>query len=227
MPEAQDHGRFTWSVELPERRGGGLGTARPRAVLALEYPEGGSESWKVPVAVGKVLKKGLADGSLSIGSRAELVYEVKRVSKTCGRLRIEALINKRDYSFKELREKLRLDGYSHEVSQSLCERAREAGVIDDSRFAQSYIRSKLFCGWGRLKIERELSFKGVDVSEVEGWPDEFFDAESELDRACELASKKRLTGKNDFQKIARFLCSKGFAPSVAFDAAKRVLQVAD
>lgn len=215
---------FSWSVELPDRKRAGLGAARPKATLVIESAEGGNETWKVPVPVGRALKGGLDDGSSSISSRTELAFEVKRVSATCGRARIEVLVNKRDYSYKELLDKLRLDGYGQEVAQSLCDRAREAGVIDDSRFAQSFIRSKMLSGWGKLKIERELLRKGIDVFEIEGWPEEFFDPSDEAERARELASKKRITGKNDFQKIARFLCNKGFSPSVAFDAAKDVLR---
>lgn len=214
---------FMWSVELPAR-GAALGYVRPKAHLLIESSEGGSETWSVPVAVGKVLNKGLADGSLHIRSRAELAFEVKKVQADCGHLRIESLVNKRDFSFKELSEKLLLDGYSREVVQSLCERARDAGVVDDQRFAQSFIRTKMLSGWGRIKIERELRRRGIDVLGVDGWPDEFFEPGDELERACALALKKRLTGKNDFQKIARFLCNKGFSPSVAFDAAKAALR---
>ncbi len=217
-------GGFFWSVELPDRKSRAFGGPGPHARVVLRSSEGGDETWCVPVSVGKVLKKDFVDGTRCICSRAELAFEVKRISTDCGRLRVESLVNKRDYSFKELFDKLRLDGYGQEVAGSLCERARSAGVIDDSRFAQSFIRSKIYSGWGQVKIERELSRKGIDVHGLDGWPEDFFDPVDERERARQLASRRRVTGKNDLQKIARYLCGKGFSPSVAFDAAKDALR---
>ena len=86
------------------------------------------------------------------------------------------------------------------------------------------MRSKCYAGWGKLRIERELSRKGIDARELPGWPESYFEDEDEKARAIELASRRRLTGKNDFQKIVRFLCGKGYPMNVSMDAARQVLE---
>ncbi|MDY3291697.1 MAG: hypothetical protein SOX20_02060, partial [Parolsenella sp.] len=52
------------------------------------------------------------------------------------------------------------------------------------------------------------------LSDVAGWPEEFLDDESPEDRALELLERKRIPEKNPYQKLVRFLCSKGYPISV-------------
>lgn len=213
---------FSWSVELPDRGCPSFGGPFARAGLSLSSPDG-DETWSVPVAVGRRLEDALAEGLSFAASRAELAYQVKRLSLACGSSRVERLINKRDYSSRELHDKLRRDGYSTDVCDELVGRAKESRLVDDGRYAAVFIRSKVYAGWGRMKIERELSRKGISVEDVQGWPEEFFSEDDERERANELASRRRLTGKNDFQKIVRFLCGKGYSMNIAIDAAKSAL----
>lgn len=219
-PGASD--ALCWSVELPERSSSGFGAPSGKGKLLLFGPEG-DESWTVPRTVAKKLAARLDDDPGFAPSRAELAYEVKECSLSCGMQRIERLVNKRDYSSSELDRKLALDGYSQAVRAELIARAERSGLIDDARFASVFARSKVYAGWGRIKVERELTRRGIRPEDVEGWPDEFFCEQDELERAKELASRRRLTGKNDFQKIVRFLCGKGYAMNIAIDAAKSVL----
>lgn len=213
---------LTWEVRLPERAAASLGQRRPCATLALESEGHGTEELRIPVAVGKRLKASQAAGEALPETRAELLWRVGELSRSCGRARIEALVNRRDYSVAELSQKLRDDGYGAQVTEELVGRAREAGLVDDARFAETFVRSKILAGWGQRKVERELSRRGIEASEMPGWPDEFFSADDERSRALELASRRRLTGKNDVQKIARFLCGRGFALGLALDVAREV-----
>ena len=119
--------------------------------------------------------------------------------------------------------KLASDGYSIETTDALIAAAVSGGAVNDARFADVFIRSKIYVGWGRQKIERELSRKGVEAESIPGWPEEYFEEGSELERARELASRRRPTGKNDFQKTVRYLCNKGFSMNIAIDAAKSAL----
>ena len=52
---------------------------------------------------------------------------------------------------------------------------------------------------------------------------EFLSAEDERERALSLAARRRLTGKNDYQKLVRFLCARGFAVSLSTSVAREVL----
>lgn len=211
-----------WCVELPDRSER-LGSSRPKAIVRLSDSEG-EERWVVPAAVGKAMSLFYKDCGGRIGSRAELAYEVKRASLTAGKKRIESLLNRRDYSTKELLNKLRDDGFSSAVSAQLVDDAVASNLVNDARFAEVYVRSKCYAGWGKLRIERELSRKGIDARELPGWPESYFEDEDEKARAIELASRRRLTGKNDFQKIVRFLCGKGYPMNVSMDAARQVLE---
>ena len=218
-------GSFTWELVFPEKSAYQSWGSRPKALIRIG-PAGEEEVWSVPISVGRKLQSTMKSSSFEPSSRAELASKVKELSLVCGASRIEALVNKRDYSSKELREKLGRDGYSKAVCDELVERSLRANIVNDERFATVYARSKCYAGWGRRKIERELAHKGIDCDSLPGWPDDFFPEEDERDRALELAKRRRITGKNDFQKIVRYLCGKGYSMNVAIEAAKSTLDSA-
>ena len=222
MPGVSDIA-FSWDVELPERGKAALGERVSRATLALSSQSHGEERLFIPKAVGKRLAALKRSGELAPTCRAELLFELAEVSRACARLKAEDLLSRRDYSSQELAERLMRDGYRPDVAEGIVGRYQEVGLVDDARYADLFIRSKLSCGWGRVKIERELGRRGVEPSDVPGWPEAYLDGQDEVDAAYELACRRRLTGKNDFQKLVRFLCGRGFPMGVAVDAAKRVL----
>ena len=207
-----------FSVELPEKNKQALGQRRPRARLTI----GEEETISIPVAVGRKLMRLKKEG-MAFGSRAELLYKVREVSQSCAHDRMEYLINGRDYSAQELAKKLTQDGYHASVVENIVSRAQEFGIVDDRRFAESFIHLKLLSGWGRARIIRELGQKGISEEILEELDDAFPEPEDEAERAFEIASRRRITGKNDYQKIVRHLVSRGFSVSAANSAARRVL----
>ncbi len=217
---------FECEVRFPEKQASAFSAKRRLPVLVLASDDQ-EVKWTLPSRVAKVLDSQLESGEFCPASRAELAHRVKSLSQTIGWTRLTELIDKRDYSAKEALKKLVGDGYSREVSQGLVDRALDCGLIDDVRFAKSFIRFKLSCGWGAKKISYELGRRGVDIKEVPGWPDEFFEEDSEYDLAYKAASKKRITGKNDYQKIVRFLGSRGFSFGVASSVARQMLNEFD
>ena len=50
------------------------------------------------------------------------------------------------------------------------------------------------------------------------------DSRAELAYEVKRASRRRLTGKNDFQKIVRYLCGKGYPMNISMDVAKQILK---
>ena len=82
--------------------------------------------------------------------------------------------------------------------------AADAGLIDDEAYARLFVDGHLH--WGNLKIEHELSARGVSREEIESALD---DAESETKRAEELAASWRKSGLDD-RKIQTRLLSRGF-----------------
>ena len=116
-----------------------------------------------------------------------------------------------------------LDGYQKNVRDPAVQRAVEVGLINDSRFADVYIRSKISQGWGPLKIKTEISKKGIEVETLPGWPDAYFSDVHEFEVAYSLAQRKHLSGKNDYEKLVRFLSTKGYSFSIASSVAKKIL----
>ena len=158
-------------------------------------------------------------------ARARLLISSPTHGDEC--LCIPKLVGRRDYSSSELARRLEREGYLPDVASGVVTRFEEVGLIDDSRFADVFIRSKLACGWGRSKVERELKRRGVEPSSVPGWPEDYLDGSDEAEAAFELASRRRLTGKNDFQKLVRFLCGRGYPMGVSMEAARRVMAEED
>lgn len=216
-----------WRVELPERTEAALGVRPARARLLISSPTHGDECLCIPKAVGRKLASLRRTGELSPSSRAELLFALRDVSAALARAKAEDLVGRRDYSSSELARRLEREGYLPDVASGVVTRFEEVGLIDDSRFADFFIRSKLACGWGRSKVERELKRRGVEPSSVPGWPEDYLDGSDEAEAAFELASRRRLTGKNDFQKLVRFLCGRGYPMGVSMEAARRVMAEED
>ena len=77
-------------------------------------------------------------------------------------------------------------------------------------------------GWGRSRIERELERRGVARDVASEAAEEEMGESDERERALSLASRRPLTGRNDLQRIARFLCGRGFSPGLSLDVAREV-----
>ena len=211
------------AIELPERTRVALGQSKPRATLVFTTPEGGEERMGVPVALAKRLQSKLDDDALEASSRAELMHLIGEHARSCAMERIAALVNMRDYSEHDFKRKLRLDGYASSTVEACVQRAKELRLIDDRRYADAYIRSKVSQGWGRSRIERELSAHGIAAADVAGWPEEYLSGDAEAERAYELAKRRPLKGSNDYERLMRYLCGRGYAPGVASSAVNRVL----
>lgn len=213
-----------WEVRLPQRASRGLGQATPRGEVVVRTPQHGEEHIGVPVAVARALDAKARGRRLLPSSRAELLHAMGELSRACAMERAASLVGRRDYSVGELSARLLRDGYAPQTVEHACRRSVECGLVDNARFADAFIRSKLSQGWGRARIERELSRRGIDADGVPGWPGLYLTQESEEKTAYELASRRRLTGKNDYEKIVRFLSTRGFPLGLATRTARRVLE---
>lgn len=173
-----------------------------------------SESIFVPVCVARRLDG--ADGP-EPGSRAELLYEVRTLSDECAWSKLVDLVSRRDYSQKEAADRLVREGFSRDCASRAVERGVASRVVNDARFAEYFVRAKVSAGWGPMRIERELSRRGVPIEDVPGWPDEFFGDEGPTQRARELIERKPVPRENAYPKLVCFLVSRGFSLSVAKD----------
>ena len=143
--------------------------------------------------------------------------------------KIARLSAARDRCSHELVERLERDGFSADDAHAAIERAMACGLVDDIRYAETLIRSRLSQGKGRAGIENELAAAGIAVYDIPGWPDEYFpsDGLSEEDRAFELLCKKPPRSKNVYASACRKLASRGFSSDAVFAAARRYARESD
>ena len=147
--------------------------------------------------------------------------ESKAESTEAAFKKIVAILNAGDKSERMLRSRLSRDGFKESTIEDAIERARVYRLIDDTRYADVLIRSRIAQGRGMKGIERELAENGIDVAEVPGWPFEYgLDDEGEIDRALELLSRKPPRAKNARDAAYRKLMQKGFGSAIASSAAR-------
>ena len=82
------------------------------------------------------------------------------------------------------------------------------------------MRSKIASGWGRRKVEAELARRGVEARSLPGWPDAYFDEDSDFERALAIAGRRTFSGRDPYASIVRLLAGRGFS----FDVARRVAE---
>ena len=217
---------FSWSITLPERRSSGLAsTTKPCATLHIESDERAGEELSLPAAVGSVLSAKEKAGELHPTGRGELLLLVQETTEHCAAIRIEKLINRRDYTTLELDQKLKLDGYEEELRRRVIGRAVECGLVSNERYGASFVRSKLASGWGLLRIERELRERGVEPQALRGWPKAFLDdAGGEYERALATARRHGLPERRGVEKLARYLYQRGYSSDCALRAARAVAE---
>lgn len=135
--------------------------------------------------------------------------------------KIIALVNVSDRPEKTLRARLSQADFTDEEVDDAVERAKRCGIIDDKRYADVLIRSRLNQGRGADGIIRELRDNGIDVIDVEGWPDGYgIDDESERQRACEFLEQHPSRSKHRREGAYRKLVQKGYSSAVAATVAR-------
>lgn len=91
----------------------------------------------------------------------------------------------------------------------------EEKYIDDSRYAEAYIRDKYrFNKWGRIKIAQGLRMKGIDRETIETAMRVIDEQEYQSILSALIKSKRKSThGKSDYEingKLIRFATGRGF-----------------
>ena len=139
--------------------------------------------------------------------------------------KIVALVNVRERSERAVRDRLAREGFSQAgIDEAVC-RAKDYGFIDDSRFADILIRSRVAQGKGCAGIERELSENGIDVIALDDWPDGYgIDRNGEVERAMALLDRKPPRSKNLRDGAYRKLVQRGFSSTVASSAARQWIE---
>lgn len=135
--------------------------------------------------------------------------------------KIVALVNASDKSERAIRMRLQQAEFEESDIEEAVQRAKDYGFIDDMRYAEVLIRSRVSQGRGMRGIERELLESDIDPELVPGWPYEYgITDETEFQRALDLLKRNPPRSKNLREGAYRKLVTKGFSSSVASSAAR-------
>ena len=124
----------------------------------------------------------------------------------------------------ELEGQLAKRGYPDDVSSRVLDRLTDVGLIDDTDFAEQWVRSRrINAGKGKRALAAELRTKGVD-NEVITAALAGIDAGAERERAEQLVRDKlrreRLEADDDpkvMRRLVGMLARRGYSQSMALD----------
>lgn len=78
------------------------------------------------------------------------------------------LLARREHGRAELSRKLRQRGAAQELIDPALDRLAEEGLLNESRYLESYIASRARAGYGPVRIREELSQRGLPRGEIDG-----------------------------------------------------------
>ena len=123
------------------------------------------------------------------------------------------LLARREYSQKELLDRLAVKGFERDESLCVVEGLAEKNWQSDNRFAESYTRYRIRKGVGPVKISHELWQRGIEGFDMEPVVLEL--AESWLELLQQVYEKKytdeALISQKEWLKRSRFLQQRGFS----------------
>ncbi len=218
-------GCLAWDVTLPESTKRRMGAPKPKATLGYgedERGDGFAKSLPVALCVARALIRA-RDGGFEPEGPGELLDEVSRLEERLSWEWLIKALNRRDLTSKEASDRLRREGFGQRSITVAVTRAQESRFIDDRRYAETFTRQRIDQGWGRRRIERSLRERGIDTDSIDGWVEAHFSSESELERASHALERKCVPLRNPYEKLVRFLVSRGFALSTARAAVSKRL----
>lgn len=139
-------------------------------------------------------------------------------------------VARREMSAKMVRQKLEnKNEFPEEVIESTIQKATDNKWIDDVRFTESFISSKMkYDKLGKNAIKQKLLMKGIDsetISEALSEVDSDMEAEAALDIAKKSLSKTRnLPKEKRVQRTLGMLARKGYSSYDAFKAINLALE---
>ena len=152
---------------------------------------------------------------------SETVYEEiisVVLSKRC-KLRAMNLLQKKDYTTRQLRDKLEEGLYPKELVDEAIEYVKSYKYLDDERYARDYIAYHISTR-SKNRIVQDLITKGISKDMLMPIIEELYDEESsdvEIDQVKALLVKKHYdpdtTDFKEKQKIMAFLLRRGFQMS--------------
>lgn len=134
------------------------------------------------------------------------------------RSRAITFLSNREHTRAELAQKLARRVGKQQNLEGVLDELETEGLLSESRFVESFIRSRIERGQGPVKIRAELSRRGVDDDLIE----RFLTRTSEYWRARARSVRERRFGQEPpdgeeaWARQARFLSSRGFPADLIY-----------
>jgi len=133
---------------------------------------------------------------------------------------------RREHSLQELMQKVSAKGFAEHDIMSVLEELTEQGLQSNTRFAESYARSRVHKGFGPLRIQAELQQRGAGdcyfdmaVEDIAGsWQDlleQVYNKKYDVEKAVDMKEKARRS---------RFLQQRGFPSGMVLHLFKTLSQ---
>lgn len=137
------------------------------------------------------------------------------------------LLERRDYSRKELILKLTEKGEPLEDAEQVADRMQELGVIDDERYSRMLVRHYAAKGYGLCRVKQELYRHGIHTDLWEEAIKEFPSPEETLDKLLRSKLRSSEPDQKEIKKATDALLRRGFSWSEISAAKERVLEGLD
>lgn len=132
------------------------------------------------------------------------------------KIRAMSLLQSRDYTTKQLTDKLMQGGYGEKAVEQALEYVESFHYLDDYRYAKNYISYRLETK-SRKKLEQELLLKGITFDTIRQVFDELSEdgqKSDEISMIISLLEKKKYNFEHpeskEIQRMYGFLSRKGF-----------------
>jgi regulatory protein len=137
------------------------------------------------------------------------------------------ILNYRFNSAAELRRKLAAKEFDEETIEATVARLRDEKWIDDERFAEAFVRTRMRKRIGPLRIRRELMAAGVDDEIAAAALRRNADGEGERDAALSIARKRAarldLDSAAERNKLTSYLLKQGYDAALVRDIVRGVI----
>lgn len=140
--------------------------------------------------------------------------------------RMMALCSRREYCKSDIAAKIAALSDSVDAD-SMIGRLCEERFIDESRYAEAFVRDKSrLQGWGEMKIRYALQRKGLDKATIAEALEQL-DGTEQMERLAKLMkakaqSLKTSTPEEKRTKLMRFAVSRGFTYAQADEVCKKI-----
>lgn len=125
------------------------------------------------------------------------------------------LLAQREHSQQELVTKLQAKGFTQEEINPVLIELAEKEYQSDKRYAQSYIRSRMNKGYGKLAISHSLKQKGISSTEINSlFQEQEIDELSIIQKTYDKKYKTPPLTREEWAKRSRFLMQRGFSTAM-------------